>query len=200
MGETNDRTKVELPRFHKLLFSVSLVVLSWYGMMAVHEFGHVIGAILTGSTITQVVLHPLSISRTDVSPNPHPLVVVWLGPIVGSVVPLVLSQMMPKGNVSLRNIAQFFAGFCLIANGAYISIGSFDRVGDCDVMLRTGTPHWTMIAFGVFTVPLGLFLWHQCGSLKDFISNPSFVPLKLVYYVFGSLVVLVVAGFLFSSR
>jgi hypothetical protein len=42
----------------------------------------------TGGTVERVVLHPLSISRTDVSPNPHPVAVVWLGPIVGSVVPL----------------------------------------------------------------------------------------------------------------
>jgi len=65
-------------RFHQFLFSVSIVAMSWLIMMATHELGHVIGAALTRGTVKRVVLHPLAISRTDISPNPHPSVVVWL--------------------------------------------------------------------------------------------------------------------------
>jgi hypothetical protein len=48
---------------------------SWLLMQAVHESGHVLGARLGGGTVAQVVLHPLTISRTDLAANPHPLLV-----------------------------------------------------------------------------------------------------------------------------
>jgi hypothetical protein len=95
-------------------------------MQAVHELGHVVGAWVTGGKVTKVVLYPLTISRTDLAENPHPLVVVWCGPILGVVLPMILwglaaSFVMPGAFV------RFFAGFYLIANGAYIAFGSFDR-------------------------------------------------------------------------
>ena len=65
-------------RFHQILFAASLVALCWFAMMAVHELGHVVGALVTGGSIERMVLYPLAISRTDVSPNPHPAIVVWL--------------------------------------------------------------------------------------------------------------------------
>ena len=43
-------------------------------MMALHELGHVVGAVPTGGSIECVVLHPMSFSRTDVSPNLHPAI------------------------------------------------------------------------------------------------------------------------------
>jgi len=189
-----------MQRFHQILFAVSLMALSWFAMMAVHELGHVVGAIVTGGSVERVVLYPLTISRTDVLPNPHPAIVVWLGPVVGCVLPLAVFAIVPRRVAVVRNIARFFAGFCLIANGAYISIGSFDRVGDCGEMLRTGTPLWAMHAFGAATIPLGLYLWHGLGSLSHFVSNPSVVPPRMSYVVFGALLVAVVAGLALSPR
>jgi len=46
-----------------LLISVVLAG-SWWAMQAVHEFGHVLGAWLTGGRVERVVLSPLTISRT----------------------------------------------------------------------------------------------------------------------------------------
>jgi hypothetical protein len=100
----------------------------------------------------------------------------------------------------LRKVARFVAGFCLIANGAYISIGSFDRIGDCGEMLQTGTPLWVMLTFGGVTIPLGLYLWHGLGSLKRFINDPSIVTPRMAYCVSGALLVIVVAGFALSPR
>src|SRR5260221_4916233 len=51
-------------RFHQIILIVSTLLGSWLGMQAVHELGHVIGAWLTGGQVSQVVLHPLTISRT----------------------------------------------------------------------------------------------------------------------------------------
>ena len=189
-----------MQRFQQILFVVSLVVLSWFLMMAVHELGHVGGAIVTGGTIERVVLYPLTISRTDVLPSPHPAIVVWLGPVAGSLLPLAAFAIVPYRFTVMCHVARFFAGFCLIANGAYISIGSVNQVGDCGEMLRIGTPLGAMLAFGTITVPLGLYLWHGLGSLRVFINHPSVVTPRMAYVVFGTLFLLLAAEFVLSSR
>ncbi len=182
----------------QLGFVFALVLCSWYGMMATHEFGHVLGAVTSGGTVTQVVLHPLSISRTDVAPNPHRAVVVWLGPIVGCVLPFCLFVATGKRRVVLRNVAGFFAGFCLVANGAYIGVGAWDAVGDCREMLQTGTPLWVMVLFGGFAVACGLLVWHRLGSVRALFKDPSVVSGRLAVALWLTLVVyLVVAVTLF---
>ncbi len=188
-----------MQRFHQILFSVSLVALCWFGMMAVHELGHVAGAVVTGGTIQRVILYPLTISRTDVDPNPAPGIVVWLGPIVGSVLPL-LFLAFRWSNVALKKSLAFFAGFCLIANGAYIAIGSLDGVGDCGEMLRTGTPIWVMIAFGAVAISGGLLIWHRLGTVRQFLSNPKVANRRLAYVTAGALCLLLLFETAFSPR
>jgi Peptidase M50B-like len=150
-------------RFHQALLILSFIPLCWIGMMAVHELGHVIAAWLTGGTVTKVILHPLAISRTDVSPNPNPLLVVWGGPVIGVIAPLLIWLFFYYARSPLTYLARFFAGFCLIANGAYIGAGSFDRIGDTGEMLKHGTPVWFLWLFGLITFPIGLRLWHGLG-------------------------------------
>src|SRR5437870_4599390 len=98
-------------------------------MQAVHEFGHVAGAWLTGGQVARVVLHPLTISRTDLDDNPRPLLVVWAGPLCGVLLPLAAWGIVALGRCLGGYLLRFFAGFCLIANGAYIGVGSFDGLG-----------------------------------------------------------------------
>ena len=113
--------------------------------------------------MVRVVLHPLTISRTDLAENPHPLAVAWSGPLVGVVLPLLFwgaaSAVRWAGAFALR----FFAGFCLVANGAYLAVGSFDRIGDAGDLLRLGSPPWLLWAFGLGAVPTGFYLWHRQG-------------------------------------
>ncbi|MBC8351084.1 MAG: M50 family metallopeptidase [Planctomycetes bacterium] len=187
-------------RWHQFVFTSSLVALSWLLMMAVHEFGHVLGAIVTGGSVERIVLHPLAISRTDVLPNPHPSLVVWLGPIVGCVLPLLVATILPSNRIEFRNIAKFFAGFCLVANGVYISIGAFDRVGDCGVMLATGSPYWSLLAFGAATIPLGLFVWHKIGSVGEFSNHPEMVTPRLAYTTAALMIAIAGLEFCLSPR
>ncbi len=179
---------------------LSLVAVCWLAMMAAHEFGHVLGAVATGGAVERVVLHPLAISRTDVSPNPHPAIVVWAGPIIGCALPVFLAMIVPTRRAALRNIATSYAGFCLVANGAYIAIGSFDGVGDCGVMLATGSPRWLLIAFGAATIPMGLFVWHKIGSLGEFCKQPALVSKRLAYTTAEVLFLLIVAELVLSPR
>jgi hypothetical protein len=150
-------------RLHQGVLIVSVVLASWLGMQAVHECGHVLGAWLTGGRVARVVLHPLTISRTDLGHNPAPLVVVWSGPVFGALLPLVLWLVAAGTGLPGAFVLRFFAGFCLIANGTYIAGGSFDRIGDCGEMLRHGSALWQLWLFGAVTVPAGLWLWHRQG-------------------------------------
>jgi hypothetical protein len=151
-------------RLHQAVLIVSAVLGSWLGMQAVHEFGHVVGARLTGGRVARVVLHPLTIARTDLAANPAPLPVVWAGPVLGCLLPLAAWGVAAVLRWGWAYLLRFFAGFCLIANGAYIAGGSLDGIGDAGVMLRHGSPAWLLWTFGAVTVPTGLWLWHGQGS------------------------------------
>jgi hypothetical protein len=148
-------------RLNRAILIVSVLLGSWLGMQAVHEFGHVLGAWSTGGRVARVVLNPLTISRTDVDPNPRPLLVVWAGPIFGALSPLMLWAVAIGLRLSGAFVLRFFAGFCLIANGTYIAGGSFGHIGDCGVMLRSGSAIWQLWLFGAATVPAGFWLWHR---------------------------------------
>ena len=157
--------EADMNRIQQWILIVSTIVASWLGMQAVHESGHVVGTWLTGGRVGQVVLYPLTISRTDLAENPHPLAVVWVGQGRSSApwFRCFCGVQRKRSGWRGRFSCGFFAGFCLIANGLYIGAGSFDRVGDCGQMLRHGSPIWTLWFFGIITTPLGLWLWHGQG-------------------------------------
>lgn len=152
-----------MKRLDQIVLIGTFVGFSWLGMQGVHELGHVLGAAATGGQVTKVVLHPCTISRTDVYPNPHPLVVVWAGPVVGVVLPLLaflIARALRSPGVYLF---RFFAGFCLIANGGYIGVGAIQGLADAEDMLRHGSSRWQLILFGILTASLGLYLWNGLG-------------------------------------
>ncbi len=132
-------------------------------MMAVHELGHVIGSWASGGRVTDVSLPWLGFSRTDVKPNPAPGLVVWAGPLIGTLLPRVVAWKIRKPRV-LHSGLMFFAGFCFVANGGYLAAGVWDHVGDCGVMLETGSPRSLIVAVGVVMVVAGFSLWHRLGS------------------------------------
>lgn len=132
-------------------------------MQVVHEAGHVVAAWVTGGEVAAVVLHPLAISRTDVAPNPHPLVVVWGGPIIGSLVPLICWAVAAHRRSQTASLWRFFAGFCLVANGVYLGYGAVEPVGDASDLLRHGARVWHLKAFAIVTVIAGFALWHGQG-------------------------------------
>jgi hypothetical protein len=160
-------------RIQQSALLVSTLLLSWLLMQAVHEFGHMAAARASGGRAVREVLHPLAISRTDVQPNPNPLIVVWGGPLLGIMLPLIAYCLLAALHLP-GGFLRFFAGFCLIANGAYIGFGSFQRIGDCNEMLRYGSSIWTLWLFGLIVIPFGLLLWSGMESYFGFRTGQSF--------------------------
>lgn len=173
---------------------VSTLIASWLGMQVVHELGHVLGAWLTGGTVAKVVLHPLAISRTDLARNSHPLIVAWAGPLIGTLLPLGLWGLGAASRATWSFLPRFFAGFCLIANGAYIGCGAFVGVGDAQELLRHGAPARLLGAFGVVCVALGLWLWHRQGRHFGLGPDRAEIGASLAYSSTAVCVALVVLG------
>ena len=178
----------------------SFIPFCWLAFMAFHELGHVIAGLSTGGSVTKVVVHPLAISRTDVSPNPNPLITVWAGPIIGVLLPVVLWGTFPKFKIPGEYLARFFAGFCLIANGAYIGIGSFEKIGDAGDILQHGSPIWLLWLFGITTVPIGFLIWHGLGPKFGLGESNGNVDEWAAYISLGMFTVLFLATLLISPR
>lgn len=97
--------------------------LAWLWMQIIHECGHALFGWLTGGAVRRVVLHPLTISRTDLDLNPYPLTVCWAGLVFGSIAPIMVWLAARAAKWPGEYWLRFFAGFCLIANGAYLAVG-----------------------------------------------------------------------------
>ena len=152
-----------MKRIEQIILIASFLAFSWLAMQAVHELGHVTGAWLSKAKVTKVALHPFILSRTDLGYNPHPAFVVWSGPVFGILIPLLallFARLLRSPGIYLF---RFFAGFCLIANGVYIAFGPATGGGDTGIMMQHGSPRWLVVLFGIFTVPPGLYLWHNQG-------------------------------------
>ena len=169
-------------------------------MQVVHEAGHVGSALVTGGKVERVVLHPLTFSRTDVSPNPHPLLEIWAGPIVGVALPvlvwLVLRKLTPE---SISKFVRFFAGFCCVANGIYIGLAPGGEGMDTQVMLDLGCRRWHLLLFGLPCVLFGLWLWNGTGEVFGIGQPDGRVSAKAMWVSVALLAAIVLVELLLVS-
>lgn len=153
------------------VFAISLLLAaSWYAMMLVHELGHVIAAWSTGSRVEAVRVPWLGFSQTIVPTTDWPRVVAAGGPALGSALPM-LAWLIMRSVPRIRRgtacaIARFFAGFCLLANGAYIGSAVLLPVGDSEDLVRMGVPAWMLALIGWSAAAAGVAIWN--GTAKNF--------------------------------
>ena len=148
-------------------------IVSWYGMMAIHEAGHCLAAWMTCGVVEKVHLPLLGFSQTTYRENPHPLVVAWAGAAGGALVAALLLGLSRYVGASSQQALRFFAGFSLIANGLYLGLGGFDRVGDGAELLSHGAGLWQLVAFGIGATALGTYSWHRMGPLRGWFKSAS---------------------------
>lgn len=186
-------------RVRQFLLIASTLWLSWLGMMLVHETGHVVGGISSGGTVRRVVWHPTVISRTDVQPNPHPLIEVWAGPLFGSVLPVGVAFVLSMLRLRTAYLFWAFAGFCLIANGAYIGVGSIKPIGDAEELLLDGMSRWPLAAFGVFAVASGMWIWHRVSPRFGFGESPAPVNRRHAAGAVSAAMIVTIVGLVFGN-
>lgn len=187
-----------LRRILQAVLIAVVVGFSWLLMMAVHELGHVLHALLSGGTVERVVLSPIEISRTDVAPNPHPNFVAWGGAVWGTLIPLGLLAVVHLRARKYTYLAAFFAGFCCLANGLYLAAGSFAGVGDAGDLLRHGATKWQLWFFGVPVSVLGLRLWNGLGPHFGFGAANGKVDSRAVIWIAVGLSITILVELLLS--
>jgi hypothetical protein len=151
------------------IFILLFLVACWFGMQVVHELGHVLGAWCSGAMVERVVMLP--ISRTDTANVEYPLLVYGAGALFGAVFPVLLWLIVRQFRWKTAYLFRFFAGFCLVANGAYIGC-DFSVTGptDAGLLIEHGANRLLLILFGIVCVATGLFLWH--GQSRFFFKLP----------------------------
>ena len=157
-----------MKQLQHFLFIVFLLMCCWFGMEATHEMGHVLAAWSSGASVERVVLVP--ISRTDTTGVEYPVLLHGAGPVFGVVFPLLLWVLVRRFRHSAAYLFRFFAGFCLVANGAYIGC-DFSVVGPTDAgyLIEHGVSRWILVLFGLLCVSGGLLLWH--GQSRFFFAK-----------------------------
>ncbi|MEL7264973.1 MAG: hypothetical protein AAFP69_09250 [Planctomycetota bacterium] len=136
-------------------------------MTFTHELGHIIGGACCGATLTDFDLAPWRLPYSLHSPDPHPLVTLWAGPLLGVVVPVLAAVMIR------RHWAWFIADFCLIANGGYLALAwlSGDRFLDTPRLLAAGAHPATITVYCVSTISLG-YVWFRSDCIRFLTPDP----------------------------
>ncbi len=132
---------------------VTLLAASWVVMTITHECGHIVGGMACAATLTDFDLAPWRLPFSLHSPDPHPLVTLWAGPLLGVAVPTAAAFIIRK------RWAWFIANFCLVANGAYLALAwrSGDRFLDTPRLLDAGAHPASIVVYCVLTLGVGYF-------------------------------------------
>lgn len=128
-----------------------LLILSWCVMTFTHELGHIITGCCSGGHLQKWDLAPWRLPYSFFDPNPHPLLTLWGGPILGAVIPCVVAT------VWRSNRGWFVAYFCVLANGIYLLLAwwSGERFLDTPQLLEQGASRFSVGLFCLVTISMG---------------------------------------------
>ncbi len=139
---------------------VALLAASWVVMTFTHECGHIVGGMTCGARLVDFDLAPWRMPYSLHSPDPHPLVTLWAGPLLGVAIPIVFAAFVR------RRWAWFIADFCLIANGSYLALAwiSGDRFLDTSRLLHAGAHPAAILIYCVLTIGAG-YVWFRADCV-----------------------------------
>ncbi|MDP1799657.1 MAG: hypothetical protein Q8K78_19345 [Planctomycetaceae bacterium] len=130
---------------------IALLLAGWCVMTVTHECGHIVGGWLGGGTLIHAELRPWHLPHSLLEPDPHPLLTVWSGPLLGVIVPVLMALIIR------RRWMWFFADFCLLANGAYLATGwiAGDRYLDTQRLFDAGAWRVSVVVYCAITIGIG---------------------------------------------
>jgi hypothetical protein len=127
------------------------LVMSWCVTTFTHEAGHLVGGWIGGGTFRTANLLPWTLPYSIFDPDPHPLITLWSGPILGVLVPLGFAFIIQ------RNWMWFIADFAMLANGAYIATAWWSGESHLDTpkLLEHGAHPLTIGLYCALTIGFG---------------------------------------------
>ncbi len=136
-------------------------------MTFTHESGHLIGGWCCGGTLADADLLPWHLPYSFFNPDPHPLVTLWCGPVLGVIIPLTFATMVR------RDWAWFIAYFCILSNGVYIATAWFagDAQLDTPKLLNHGASEITIVLYSILTIGAG-YIGFRRSCIRFFAGSP----------------------------
>lgn len=146
----HERTRV-VSRSSRIVTFAFLLAASWFVVTFTHEIGHIVGGWIGGATLTDFDIAPWRLPYSVHHPDPHPLLTLWAGPVLGVVVPGLAALLFR------RRWLVFIADFCLLANGGYLTLGwiAGDRLLDTPRLLHAGASPLVVAAFCILATGVG---------------------------------------------
>ncbi|OGV56366.1 MAG: hypothetical protein A2X45_10225 [Lentisphaerae bacterium GWF2_50_93] len=111
---------------------------------------------LNGGSIHRIAFHFNIFTETIREGSRHPVIDIWMGPIIGILLPLLLLILPLKKNI--REILFIFCAVCLIGNGLYIGLGWLCDGGDGWELIRYKVNLAWLILFGLPATLAGLVI------------------------------------------
>ena len=147
-----------------------MIVIGWYPLQLFHELGHIISCKINGGIVHKIAFHFNIFTETIRKGSAHPVIDIWMGPIVGILLPLLLLLIPAKKNV--REILFLFCAACLAGNGLYIGLGWLCDGGDGWELLRYKVSIFWLILFGLPTTLAGLTMLMKIKDRNSMKNTP----------------------------
>lgn len=153
--------------FLRVFYFAALLLAAWCVMAVTHEMGHVIGGWLSGGRLQGADLRPWQLPYSLFEPDPHPLITLWSGPLLGVFLPLAVALLVR------RRWMWFIADFCLLANGAYLVTAWFsgDRLLDTPRLLQAGASPVSIALYCAVTIGIGYLRFRR--DCMEALSHPA---------------------------
>jgi hypothetical protein len=157
---------------HRILRFMLLLVLAWSVMVMTHELGHIVSGCCLGATLVDFDIRPWGLPYNVFSSDPHPLLILWGGPVLGVLTPLAVAMFFRTPAI------WFVADFCLLANGIYLAIAwiAGDSHLDTTRILKHGGSPVLVAMFCLISVGAGYFRFRRDVIAVFSDANPDHRP------------------------